>query len=227
MKRLVWLFLVFPLAVLAQNDSNDRLLWTSVKVEKDLTKRWNLAAEYQLRLEENMSVLRGHYISVQTDYDLLKYLSVGLEYRFVTAPDRTANRVQLSLTGKVKGKKIGFSWRTAYQRQFEDFVDADTDDKSSDYWRNKFQLKWKFVKNWQAYGAWEPFYRISDNGNKFDRLRYTAGVEWEFINHHSIDLAYLYQPQINRKSPRTFTIISVGYTWKIPGRKKEDKQKKG
>ncbi len=215
----VWLLLL-PLGVVAQNDADDRLLWTSLKVKKNLTKRWSLSGEYQLRLEEDITTLRGHYMSIEAGYDFFKFLSGGVEYRFVADPDRTANRVQVSLTGKAKIKRVGFSVRSVYQRQFEDFVDADTDDKNSDYWRNRFQLKWKVTKNWDLYGSWEPFYRVSEKDNKFDRLRYTTGIEWEFVNNHSIDLAYLYQPQINRKSPRKFYIFSVGYVWKIPGRKK-------
>ena len=211
--------------VVAQS-RDDRQVWGSVKVEKELTRRWRVAGEYQMRFEENASKLRGHYFSAEAGYRFFKFLEGEAEYRFIASPERTANRVRINLIAKARIRKVTFSWRTGLQRQFEEFADADADPQVRDYWRNRFQAKWKFVKHWEVFGAWEPFYRIDPDGNdsKFDRLRYTAGLEWEFVENHHFGASYLYQPQINRRNPRVFHIFNFEYAWKIPYKKNKKKQ---
>ncbi|MCU0355402.1 MAG: DUF2490 domain-containing protein [Cytophagales bacterium] len=218
--------LFLPETALAQS-RDDRQVWGSVKIEKELTKRWRVAGEYQMRFEDNASNLRGHYFSAEAGYRFFRFLEGEAEYRFITAAERNANRVRINLIAKARIRKVTLSWRTGFQRQFEDFADADVADQARNYWRNRFQAKWKFAKRWAVLGAWEPFYRIDPEGNdsKFDRLRYTAGLEWEFVENHHFGASYLYQPQINRRSPRTFHIFNFEYAWEIPY-KKDKKEKK-
>ena len=205
---------------------NDAQLWAGIQLNKDLPKRFSISAQYQARFDNGILHFKAMYVYASVDYELVKkYLSAGIEYRYSTSNKRDLHRFGFSVTGKYKYKKIAFSGRVVYQREHEYFSTSyENGHEPTNYIRTRFQIKWDFKKRWCAYISFEPFIRISNKFNNIDRVRNTAGLDWEFVKTHHVNLFYNFQPDINQKTPEMAHIIGLNYTWDIPDFNKKKKK---
>lgn len=222
------LFVLFCFTGLyAQEEVQDIQLWTGIQFNKDLPKRFSISAEYQLRLDNNVSSVKGSYFSAGVGCEIIKkYLSAQFEYRYVTSTQNDRHRFGFGLTGKYKYQKITFSDRLVYQREHEYFNSRyENGHEPTNYLRNRFQVKYDLPKRFALYVSVEPFIRFSNKFNNVDRVRSIVGADWEFVKNHTFTLFYLFQADVNVKKPGMGHAFGLNYTWDIPKFKKKMKKK--
>lgn len=202
----------------AQEELRDLQLWTGIEINKDLPKRFSAGVQYQLRLDNDATQLKGSYISANLGYAIVKkYLSVELEYRYVTSPDKDRHRFGIDLIGKYTWKKITFANRLSYQREHEYFNSRyESGHEPTNYIRNRFKFQYDLPKRFKVYSSIEPFIRISNKFRNIDRVRVVAGATWDFVKNHRFDLFYLYQTDINVTRPQIGHGLGLMYGWDIP-----------
>ncbi len=132
---------------MAQVDIDDEIsdfgLWTSVGVEKKLTKKWGVELEGELRTQDAMKEVSRYSLGVSTDYKLTSWLKVDAGYVFlrdynlsefkadpIAEEDEgwvayqgdlyapywtTRHRANVSLTGSVKLGRFKLSLRERWQ----------------------------------------------------------------------------------------------------------------
>ncbi len=229
MCKAVALFFLFLLlnshSAFAQVYGTDVQLWTSVKIKKDLPKRFSIAAQYELRLQNYMAALKGSYLSAEVEYEIInKYLSTEFEYRYVTSFQKDKHRFGWGITGKYKYGKVSFSDRVTYQREHEYFnTSYESGHEPTNYIRNRLQIKYDFKKHWEAYVSTEPFIQLSNKYCGVDRMRNIAGIDWEFKKGHTLDLFYVFQIDIHQKNPDITHAIGLMYEWDVPKFKRKKK----
>lgn len=215
----------------AQEEVQDFQLWTGAKLKADLPKRFSLAVQYQLRLDQDATAIKGSYISTEIGYEIIKnYLAAEFEYRYVAGFDKDRHRFGFGIQGKYEYKKVTFSHRVVYQREHEYFNSSyERGHEPTNYLRNRFQVKFNLPKRWEAYVSIEPFIRFSNKLNDIDRVRTVGGFTWEFVKNHSFDLFYLFQADVNVSKPGMGHGIGFMYAWDLPKFKKKKKagDKKG
>ncbi|MCW5908470.1 MAG: DUF2490 domain-containing protein [Chitinophagales bacterium] len=223
----VALFAFCLTALRAQEEVQDVQLWTGVQISKDLPKRFSIGAQYQLRLDNDVSQVKGSYFSANIGYTILKkYLSVELEYRYVASPDKDRHRFGIDLIGKYKWKKVAFTNRLSYQREHEYFNSRyERGHEPTNYIRNRFKVRYDLPKRFEVYASIEPFVKISNKFRNVDRVRTVAGAGWEFVKNHHFDLFYLYQIDVNVRRPKMGHGIGLMYGWDIPRFKKKKAKK--
>lgn len=178
--------------------------WTSVEVEKKLDKL-DLSAETELRTIAYLRLIDRWSIGLGADYDLAKYLKIGVGYQFMNALDYDQdyiksyfirNRFNASATGKLKYNNFSFSLRERLQVTFkEDRVQ--TDGTIDDYkmnpawaWRNRFQIEYNIpnCKITPALSA-ETFFDLNNpDGNNFENIRYILNFDYKLNKRNHIDV---------------------------------------
>ena len=226
--RLILLLLMLPVAFLgAQEFRHEAGLWTGAQLNFDLPKNFSFSAQYQLRLDRDFYRVRGSYFSGALQYDIHKnYLSAEVEYRYRTSRWGDQHRFGIGLTGKYKYKKVSFSLRSVYQRGHEYFNSSyEPGREPTNYLRNRFQVKLDLKKRVELYASVEPYVRFSNKFNGVDRFRSIAGVGWEFIKTHHLQVFYLNQFSIGRKNPVMQHNTGISYSWDVPKFWKKSKKK--
>ena len=109
-----------------------------------------------------------------------------------------------------------FLLRTRLQEQQQDIYSSDYGYIPAWYSRNKLTVKLDLNKKYTPYLSAELFYRISSpNSERYiiDKMRYTAGFEYEFNRVHTLDLFYLLQQDKNSNDPMTDFVAGIGYVY--------------
>lgn len=216
----------------AQHFRHEAGMWMGTQLSLDLPKRFNVSAQYQLRLDRNLFRVRGSYFSGSVQYEIVKkYLSAEIEYRYRTAPRGDQHRFGFGITGKYKYKKTTFSLRSAYQRGHEYFNSSyEEGHEPTNYFRNRVQVKLDLKKRFELGFSMEPYVRFSNKFNGVDRLRGVFSIGWELVKSHHLQVFYLNQFSLNRGNPLMQHISGVSYSMDVPkfwkSKKKKDRVKK-
>jgi hypothetical protein len=200
----------------------DVQLRTAVKLTKTFKKDYTIALQYQVRADKYISNFRGSYLTASFEYKVNKYFSIEAGYRYSTSPIRDSHRFYISPTGKYKIGDFTISNRLTYQRQHPYFNRTyEEGNEPTDYIRNRLQVKWDFVKHWDVYASIEPFFLLQNRGNVCDRIRNIVGFDWVFTKNHTLNLYYMFQPDVNQANPDFMHAIGLTYEWDLPKFKKK------
>ncbi len=225
--RFLFLLLVSVAMLPAQDYRHDAGLWTGVQLNLDLPRNFSFSTQYQLRLDNDLYRVRGSYFSGSLQYDIIKkYLSAEVEYRYKTSRWGDQHRFGIGLTAKYKYKKVSFSLRSVYQRGHEYFNSSyESGHEPTNYLRHRLQVKLDLKKRFELFASVEPYVRFSNKYNGIDRFRSIAGVGWEFVKTHHLQLFYLNQFSIGRKNPAMQHNTGISYSWDVPKFWKKNKKK--
>ncbi len=160
-------------------------IWTSVSLEKDITKKWSVGSELEYRTT-GLSWERNRYSAqVGTDYELFKNFKLGASYSWVNVDDdykwsddsvRTdyyQNRHKVNVQGiwKYKSGNIAFQFRERAQASFKDDSDRiksngkiNENRINPEYvWRNRIKISYDKKKMpWTPYLSFESYYLLND-----------------------------------------------------------------
>ncbi|MEO8087070.1 MAG: DUF2490 domain-containing protein [Bacteroidota bacterium] len=213
---LILLFLFFSSPSHAQQ--NDFGIWSSVAVSHKFTQKLSATLEEQFRFNQNAGSIAQYFTDAGVEYSLSKRFKVGVCYRFINSAQETyyskRHRFYCDLSYKTKLSKVLLILRSRLQAQQQDIYSSDIGSISAWYSRNKITAKFDLDKKYTPYLATELFYMISTpdkGGGIIDKMRYTAGVSYEFNRVHAIDLYYILQQDRNVNDPVTDYVVGIGY----------------
>lgn len=220
-KRLAGLCLLLLCAgnVFAQSD--DWGQWTSLAVDKKLTKQWNVKAGGEYRLKDDFSQTDQIRGSFDVGYKPFKFLKFGLGYELIAdrKPNKEIyayrNRFKLEATGSYKIDRFTLSWRPRLQLTHYNDVELTKSDPDDLKWalRNRFGVQYNIKKlPLKPYVQFETFHRIfSDLEPGYFGRRLSAGVEYSIGKQHEIDLGYKQDTEMVTGVHYHMNVIAVGY----------------
>ena len=213
------LFFLFG-ATVSSAQQNDFGVWASVAVQHKFTQKLSATVEEQFRFNRNAASIAQYFTDAGIEYSLTKKFRVALCYRFTNNSKDTyyskRHRLYADLSYRMKFSSLQLILRTRLQEQQEDIHSSETGYIPSWYSRNKLTVKFDLGKKYTPYLSAEMFYRISSpntKGSLTDKMRYTAGVAYEFNRVHAIDLFYLVQQDKNVYDPVTDYVAGIGYVF--------------
>lgn len=212
MKKYLKIFtlLLISLATQAQKSEVDFQTRPAITLNLDLPKGWEVSTQYRAKFNENSSNYRGSYLYLGVDKKLNKYLSAGVEYRFGLVDGEKFNRFSGSLEGKYKYKKLTFSLRELYQTQHQ-IISDDDEGTAENYLRSRFGVKYAITKKLDFNLSTEPFMHKKDGVFETDFWRNRAGISYEYMKNKSVNLFYIWQPDVNKKYPDTKNIVGINF----------------
>ncbi|CAH0995911.1 hypothetical protein EMA8858_02039 [Emticicia aquatica] len=211
--KLITLLFV-SLATQAQKSEVDLQTRTSVSLNLNLKKGWQIGTEYRVKFNENSSNYRGSYLYLEVDKKLNKYLSAGVAYRFGSVEGDNFHRFSGNIEGKYKFDKFTFSLRETYQSQKQTFI-GDDEGTAENYLRTRLGVKYAITKKLDFGISTEPFMHKNDGVFETDFWRNRAGLSYEYMKNKSVNLYYIWQPDVNKKYPDTKNIIGINFIFGI------------
>lgn len=215
-----FLFLLFLLPAFNSNAQvNDAGLWTSINIEKKISKGFTAALSQEFRFKENISELGTAFTEVGIEHKIIKRLSFGIGYRFIQSRSlddaySLRHRLMADLSYRYKIKHVGITLRERFQSQVKDVQYGEDGFAPVHYLRSKMSIKYAPEKKYAPWISAELFYQLNNNkGNEIDNIRYAAGIDYDFNKRHSVGLFYLINQEINMSDPLTEYISGISYKY--------------
>lgn len=216
-----WLAIYFVslnlISTISNAQYNDAGLWVGFNLEKKITRTTSLLFTQELRMSENISQVGTFFSDFGIARIINKYFSVSFAYRFIEkrkmdATYSSRHRFYMDVVGKYKIKKISLSLRERIQAQIQDYYSSESGHLAQWYLRSKFSMKYRINKKVTPMIAAEFAYQLNNpEGNEFEYMRFTVGVDYAFNKRHSIEPFYLIQQEMHVNNPVTDFISGISY----------------
>lgn len=203
-------------------EGKDFGLWMTAGVEKKLSKKWSVGAEFEYRLKDNIEEGKGWgapsrwNIAVGVEYKVLSGLKLDAGYKFMrdhSLPEwneekqeeteaywGTKHRVYASFTASFKARNVKFSlrerWQYTYRREVPDVTyDWNKDRLEPVKGKGKNVVRSRLQVSYDKKKAWyEPYASVEVYiADGLDKMRYTAGCEFKLNKHNAVDVFYRYE----------------------------------
>lgn len=200
MKNKIYLITLLFLSInLTAQESEPGGIWTSISAEKDLTKKWSVGGEIELRTIGFTTNRDRIALQIGTDYEFLKNLKVGLTYSWMNVDDdykfssdsirtdyfQNRHRFNAQASWKFKLGDFGFQFRERAQATLKDDSNRLKEDGSINtnrinpeyVWRNRLKASYGTKKSaWEPYVSMETYYLLNDP----EEIRFYRSNESEF-----------------------------------------------
>lgn len=204
------------LAIPGFGQENDAGLWISANLEKSFSQAFSVSYTQELRMAENISEASVIFGDLGLDYRLNKQFKIAGHYRWIFDHNlddsyTSSNRFYLDLSYKGKLKPVSISLRERVQSEFVKFNSTEKVNPEI-YSRTKATLKFDLDRKISPYLYTELFHPLNTNSLFFfDKIRYSAGLEYQINKRHVIDLGYMIQHKYQNMPANDF-VITAGYT---------------
>ncbi len=212
--------MLLPIACFSQNQ--DFELWTSVQLQKNLFKNFELHTESGLRFENNAGQFKMVYLEAGFEYELAKAVDIEGDYRFEKNKRRTAdylstqNRIGANIQLKQDIGRFGISYRFRIQNTYIDYYSSETGKIPESLNRNRFKIDYN-INNAKInpFVFYEMYVHVNDFEKAFiNRHRWRIGAQFGQLKNQDIELFFQYQQEINIDEPIDVFILGVDYIFK-------------
>lgn len=222
-KKLLCLLLMSPCFASAQTDAYDWQIWSEVSLDYNEIPKLDLGLSFQNRLDQQLTRLRGNYITLDASYKLGKGLRALAAIRGATSSRWDKLRFSAGLSRSVDfGKTTSFKIRTLIQHQ----VFAGSDVRYSlnlpqQNYRIRLTLRQKLIKKTWLNVHTEPMWRSEGNAFGFYRLRSSLQIERALPGPWTMNVGYMIQQGFNRSS--NFQALIAGISFNLKPKREEKK----
>jgi hypothetical protein len=207
----------------AQKLPQDAWLWNTVSINKQMTRKWSLSFDEELRLFDNMSRINLFFSNLGVSYKLNKVFKFSLVYRFNSKnqdDEYYSRRHRLYVDVACRKKllrNLTIAYRVRFQGQVRDYYSSDDGKDIESYMRHKFDVLYIYQK-YTPYIAAEFRFQITNpsfpQGNDlWDRARYYIGCNKDFNKKHSFGIYYMIQHDFNNQRMENDFTLGWQYTF--------------
>lgn len=219
MKKVIALFFLVLGGLNVLGQQKDAVLWTSIQIEKKITRHFSATLFNQYSFNQNVSELGYMFVDAGVVYKYNSNLSASVNYRFAEVKnlannyeDRQSLYADLAYSKGVGNFSFGF--RTRYQVIYYGLNLENNYRDNRKFSRNKFTLRYKIDARYSVYVSEEQFFRWN-TVDKTVAWRTSCGLFYQFNLYNRIELFYFIQNQVNRIRPRTDYVSGITYYYKF------------
>lgn len=221
--------IVFAQQRIKAQATDDFGIWTTIEVEKSLSKKWSVNGELEFRTKENLEEIARIAAKIGGEYSIIKNLKVGAAYQFQYFHDlkyadyQPRHRFIGYMQGKQKWGRFTFSLRERFQVTYKDDSDRIKSSGKIDtykmdpewHWRNRLKVAYDIPKSiFTPSLSVESFYQLNNpDGNQFDSMRYTLSLGYKLNKKSVINLSGIYDHEMNVDDPENRYILELGYVY--------------
>ena len=235
------MMILLPIGVMAQSDEFGT--WTSVSLDKKLSKQFTLGTELELRTGNNLKNIDRWSAGISVDYRLAKWLkaSAGYTYLYDYHPEAytyqddgdlnkrtmtyfgSRHRLNVSLTASKDFGKLNVSLRERWQytyrpEQTNRRMDYQHSDLGYSYPVKGNMWRNKLQLKYKATSLLQPYLygETYVGGSGFDKLRLSLGTELKLSKQSSLSVGYVYQKVYDDNDEEgNKHVLSIGYKYKF------------
>lgn len=192
-------FVIFPVAMNAQYFDDDARLWLYIRLDKDITKKFNAEFTIQNRFQENVSEYSNVNVNGELTYKLNKHFRFVGGYTY--GQKRRSNNMfgdrQQAYAGFILRKKIKsfiFSYRNILQASVKNTNSSEHGAVPLYFDRNKFSIKYELNKRFEFFVSEEI--NLSHDQWEYDnisRSRSTFGTVYNLSKKSYLEAYFTFQ----------------------------------
>lgn len=195
--------------------------WTSVNLKYKINKKWAVALEGQLRLDDNSSMVNQYFGQFDLEYSLSKHVEFSGALRYLKKNDHSGKiqgyedyiRYHLDGTYKHKINDLSLKYRVRYQNRSE----LKVEDALKQTVRFKAEAEYN-IKKWKLDPelSGELFRSIgASTENQLQSYRITLGTTFKIHKSAKMKLFYRFDKEVNTDFPLAINIAGVKYTYSL------------
>ncbi len=198
-------------------------LWIAGSFNKDISKNFDISIEQEFRLEENASELGKSYTTLGIDYELQKWLRLGLNYRFIlNKRDDGAfgqrHRLMGDLSVRLRKHRFTITNRVRLQSEIRTInYTAEYGFSPASDLRNTLKINYRVNRKYEPYLTLDARVLLRDARTPyytgFDRHRIRAGVEILLAQKRVLDLYLMTSRHWNVLEPKHLFVIGMDFTF--------------
>jgi len=223
--RMTILFLLCLISVssFSQSEKETNIgLSTSVKVQKNLNRFFNLDIEEEVRLINNDKGFDRSVTSIGLDYALFdKRLKLGAYYAFIYLYNNDhffepRQRYYLNLSYMHPVDRFTFSWRGRFQGTYRDENIGEYKINPKYITKNKVEVKYAvWGRPWKPYISSDLSTDLNNpKGNYLTRIRYQGGTAWRINRTDYLDFFIRYDQYMEGNEPNVWS-LGIGFEKKL------------
>ena len=224
MKQLKILFFTASLLTIHTLSAQDDL---GSSLSADITKRiipgLNLSLEEDFRLRDNLSEVDRFSTTLELSYKPWKFLKLGGAYNLINYNHETKgwevrHRYYFFATGSYRINRFTVSLRERFQSTYRVGV-KETSKRANPklYLRSRLEVEYD-IRNckFEPFASVELYNTLNDpQGNKMNKLKYTAGSKYKLNKRNSLQLYYRYVNFKDDDEGNGKHMIGLGYSYKL------------
>ncbi len=187
-------------------------------VSKRFFKRLDLGFTESLSLRDNSTRFDKVSTKVDLSYNVVKgIMKVGADYSLAGKTNKADDwYINHRVSGYIRLKKdvsrFTFGFKSKYQMTYR--PEKEPAKQYKNYWRNKLYATVKLPKValYPIVSA-ECFYRTNNyKGNTIEKMRYEAGLKYQFNKHNALQGKFRFDDGMNVKDPKDVFGVVVSYS---------------
>lgn len=211
----------FAGTVSAGAQENDFGAWVAIDVSKDVTKRFTLELEEEVRLFKDFGKLDRFSTSLSGDYEIAKWLKAGVGYMWIINHKVKSDtwdhrhRYFLFLQGRQKLGRVTVSLRERYQTTFVK-EEAEAEDLGFEFvsrhiLRSRLMADYDIRNNkLEPYVSAEMYTTLNKTGGtEINGMRYTLGAEFPVSGRMDLEPYLRLDQELNVKNPVSLFVVGV------------------
>ena len=224
MKQLKILFFTASLLTIHTLSAQDDL---GSSLSADITKRiipgLNLSLEEDFRLRDNLSEVDRFSTTLELSHKPWKFLKLGGAYNLINYNHETKgwevrHRYYFFATGSYRINRFTVSLRERFQSTYRVGV-KETSKRANPklYLRSRLEVEYD-IRNckFEPFASVELYNTLNDpQGNKMNKLKYTAGSKYKLNKRNSLQLYYRYVNFKDDDEGNGKHMIGLGYSYKF------------
>ncbi|MFW5821042.1 MAG: DUF2490 domain-containing protein [Bacteroidota bacterium] len=222
-KGLIYIFtLIFCVIFLpVHSQDKDFGLWTSVELEKDLSKNLELEIGIENRLEDNLNQRDETFFDTGLSYRKGIFVA-GFGYRITNKNERGgssgySHRFIGQMRLRPEWKRFSFDYRARFQKQYFNIYSSENGHIPENFIRNRVRAGYNIRKtDLEPSISYELFYLL-DHREKgfFQKGRFKLELSYEINKKNSLEISYIVQETINEADLQKTYVIGIGYKYEI------------
>jgi hypothetical protein len=197
--------------------------WVSFDVSKEVTKRFDIEFEEEVRIFKKFSEINRFSTTINGSYNVNKFLKGGAGYTWIYRHDikdqlwENRHRYFVYLNGGLELGRMNFSLREKFQSTYYDASVPGFDYSPVNYLRSKLEVAWdlKGAKT-EPYASVEMHYQLNNpDGNEIDNMRYTLGVDFPLSKKLDLDTYFRLNQDIHVKNPVNLYLLGINLKLKL------------
>jgi hypothetical protein len=212
-KRFLWISFLFPFFALGQGDYYDWHIWSEATVEYKELPKLDLGIGFQNRLDQNITRLRGNYLTLEASYKLGMGIRLVVGLRGATSPRWDQLRMSGGFSrGFNVGKNTSIKCRFLFQHQVFSGSDARYGlNLPQQNYRLRLSFRQKLIKKTWFILHTEPMWRGVPSEIYFLRIRSSAQIERSLPGPWSVNAGYMLQVGFNGAANFHAGLLGVTY----------------
>ena len=221
--RFIFLLLFLPVILFCKtafSDETDVRMRLSGKIDTDITKKFNVALEYEHRFDQYLTTFDKAFFEPSVSYKLNKKFQFDVNYRVMYDQNQVRKReFKQRVAGSIRYKfdvdDFEIKIKTALQYGFDDLTNASFSYNQKLINRNSIEVEYNwFGKKFKPFTEYEFFYYINDpNGGIINQWRLKAGTSYSLSKSSKLVCYYAFENEFNVVEPVDSHIIGFGYAY--------------